>query len=540
MKNILLLVFMAAPFASMGQGGSFYFDKAQASLLDSSATALDSFYQLHLKDHSARIQLRGYSDTIGRLSFNQVLTDRRIQTVVDYFSQKGFPTEQIQTEHMGEVATAVGQEWQNRRVEILLEEKPDMYEQMLGKDHRTQVIEFSNTNDTILMGAEGTEVIVPKNAFVDSKGNRVKQVTLELKEYYKVEDIVLSNLSTITTDGQLMETNGMFYIKAYDKNGNPCKLVGGKSIDVKIPEVRDATNMNLYKGKKVNGVTKWKRKSERKPFKYGVIRTKYSFIQKRKRYTSQRAIALLDAHLKQHLIFPENALNNNRCGRVKVEFYIDSEGNLVNPSIKGRGIPGAINKHVMKTLRETPRLHASHLRDNRALSFKYSIVLKFVTQRCFRDFNNSNREVLSLNWATLEPKAYWDKQRDAVRAQNISQVMYRTGGLGWHNCDALVGRQNELVSMPVAQRYKINTDFKLLMVDLQIILSDEYQRNTLMFSNVLPTGKAWLLGIKYEDGQTFFSKTPVDLAVECPQPEPFRKVSIEELKTEISELRRTP
>lgn len=507
--------------------------------MDSSALALDTFYLRCLSDHSVRIKLKGYTDTLGSLDFNERLAAKRIATVMSNLNAKGFPKKQVSIEQMGEVATAAGEEWQNRRVQIVIEDAPDMYEQMLGEDYRTQYIKFRNTQDTILVGAEGTSLILPKMAFVNPEGAAVKNVTIELKEYYKLEDLALSNLSTVTTNGQLMETNGTFYVRAFDENGNPCKLAKGKSIDVKIPNVRDASKMKLYKGKKEGSTIKWKRKSERDPLKYGVIRANYSYVQKRKRYTSERAMALLEAHLKKNLEFPENALNNNRCGRVKVEFYIDSDGNLESPSIRGRGLPGAINKHVLKTFREAPKLHASYFSDKRALSFKYSITLKFLTERCFRKFNRSKREVLSWSWQSLQPAAYWNTLRDSITVQNASSLLYRTAGLGWHNCDRLISLQRETKVFEFKRKHEANVNFKILMPQERVVVNGVFSRGEWGFSNVLVDGKAWLLGMKYTDGQSFISKTPIDLTKDVFTHEPFVAMSPEKMKKEIRKLQRS-
>ena len=536
MRNTLFLLLVVMPFLSISQTRSFYFDKAQANLLDSSALSLDTFYKNCLSDHSSRILLQGYTDTLGSQLFNERLASKRIETVMAYLRSKEFPEKQISVEQMGEVVTAVGEEWQNRRVQIVIKGATDMYEQMLGKDHKLQLIEFRNNNDTVINGTEGTVLVIPKDAFVDTRGKPIENITLELKEYYKLEDIALSNLSTITTDGQLMETNGMFYMMAYDRDGNRAKLAPGKSIDAMVPDVRDAVNMKIYKGRKERNSIKWKAKSGRAPMKYGVVRTKYSYVQRRKSITSLRAIAMLDAYLQNTLKFPENAVTNNRCGAVKLEFYLDSDGNIVKPIIRGRGIPGSINRHVLKTIKNAPKLCPSHLREKRALSFKYSLVLKFVTEKCSRQFKRLNKETLSFNWMNLEPKSFWGMLRDSTATQESGAVLYRTFGGGNHNIDKLVNSVNGFRNKSFPSPQRTNSDFKLLMNQGRVVLRGQYSRGYWNFENTLPRGKAWLLGVQYKEGQAYISTTPIDLAKESPKPLPFRAVTVEELKREIREL----
>lgn len=535
MKSILLPLLLVVPLLGYGQSRSFYFDKAQANLLDSSAQALESFYKNHLSDHTAKLKLEGYSDTVGRQQFNQQLTADRIATVVAFLSEKGYPEELVQVSYMGEVPTEEGEEWKNRRVHMIVEAGPDLYEKMLGVDHNVQTMQFRNNRDTILKGAEGTSLILPKQAFIDKNGNTVKEVTIKLQEYYKLEDIVLSKLNTLTTDGQLMETNGMLNIKAYDKDGNRLKLASGKSIDLTIPEVSDVSKMKIYRGKKSGKSINWVRRSEAEPLKYGVLRTKYTYVQKRKRITSQRAIAILDAYLKKNLRYPENAVNNNRCGRVKVEFYIDADGNLVSPTIKGRGLPEAINKHVMQVMKGAPKLHPSYFKDKRALKFKYSFILKFYTERCFRKFNTRKYEVMQMNWVDLQPTAYWQGIKDAQTLRNASNVLFRASGLGMHNIDQINRMPQSNFSFTRNREH--GTVFKLVMLEGRIVLNGKQSGGRWDFKQALSQGDAWLVGLKYKDDQAYFIKKKVDLAKRCPDIGDFKAMSNEEIRKEVRMLR---
>ena len=78
---------------------------------------------------SARISLRGHTDTSGNAAYNQALSERRQQAVTDELVRQGVPADAISGVAVGEADPAVPtgdgvREEQNRRVEIALEAPP--------------------------------------------------------------------------------------------------------------------------------------------------------------------------------------------------------------------------------------------------------------------------------------------------------------------------------------------------------------------------------------------------------------------------------
>jgi hypothetical protein len=106
---------------------------------------------------------------------------------------------------------------------------------------------IDNNKDTILIGKEGTALLIPANTFTASK----RKVSVELKEYYSYEDIITNRLST-TSNGELLITGGMIHISA-QSDGKEVKLRSNKSIRWFIPHKDDSLNgMNLFTGEEKN------------------------------------------------------------------------------------------------------------------------------------------------------------------------------------------------------------------------------------------------------------------------------------------------
>ena len=112
----------------------------------------------------------------------------------------------------------------------------------------------------IITGKDGTVVEFPENAFVDENGNDINdKVNVKLKEAIKMEDMVLGGLTTMTTDGNPLQTKGMLRVTAFYK-GKPVYLKKGKSLKVSVPTGFDNT-YSYYEGEEHEHQVGWNRRS---------------------------------------------------------------------------------------------------------------------------------------------------------------------------------------------------------------------------------------------------------------------------------------
>jgi hypothetical protein len=105
--------------------------------------------------------------------------------------------------------------------------------------------------DTIIETKDGIVIYIPADAFNTSEA----EVELLVQGAVTTEDILKAGLSTITADGQELETGGMFYIDAY-VNGQRVDLK--KELTVDVPTNEEKAGMQLYDGEKnQNGEVVW-------------------------------------------------------------------------------------------------------------------------------------------------------------------------------------------------------------------------------------------------------------------------------------------
>ena len=126
------------------------------------------------------------------------------------------------------------------------------------KDTRNKVFNPFQTNgkvesqffnlDTIelkeITGKKGTKIYFLRESFdVDS----TDKISLELKEFYNISDLIKNNIRTITQNNELLESSGVIYLN-FKKNGEELKLKDSSTIGVRFP--LDLSNQDkIFNGK---------------------------------------------------------------------------------------------------------------------------------------------------------------------------------------------------------------------------------------------------------------------------------------------------
>lgn len=130
----------------------------------------------------------------------------------------------------------------------------------------SQFFELDANIDNVVEGENGTILIIPKGCFKNSKGEIVTEnIKVELSESLSIEEMLLSNLTT-TSDGKLLETDGMIYINA-TANGEQLTINKENPIHIEIPTNKRKEGMMAYKGiRDENGNMNWIEPKELKKF----------------------------------------------------------------------------------------------------------------------------------------------------------------------------------------------------------------------------------------------------------------------------------
>ncbi len=134
-------------------------------------------------------------------------------------------------------------------------EKADAKNLFYIADKPTQVFKIDNTNDVVITGKAGIKIFFPAGCL--DVANAAMPVTVQLREYTTIADMVLANLTT-TSNGELIETGGTVMIKATDANGNEVGVKAGQQIQLAFPTAKVMPGMQTFYGDAAaNGSVNW-------------------------------------------------------------------------------------------------------------------------------------------------------------------------------------------------------------------------------------------------------------------------------------------
>ncbi len=111
----------------------------------------------------------------------------------------------------------------------------------------SQSFNIDALQDNVVEGEKGSIIVFPKGCFVDKKGKIIAEnIDIEIAEALSLEDMLLSNLTT-TSDGKLLETDGMIYFNA-TADGEQLYINKEIPIHIEIPTHQKRPGMMAYKG----------------------------------------------------------------------------------------------------------------------------------------------------------------------------------------------------------------------------------------------------------------------------------------------------
>ncbi|MEN9002205.1 MAG: hypothetical protein ABF242_07830 [Flavobacteriales bacterium] len=121
----------------------------------------------------------------------------------------------------------------------------------------TQGYNLNTAQDTVIETENGSVFVIPADAFETENGEPVTgTVNFEIKEAFEDLDIMKAGLTT-TSDGELLETGGMFFLDA-TQNGQKLRLKKGKEILSQLPNLHPEKDMKLFDGEvQDDGTINW-------------------------------------------------------------------------------------------------------------------------------------------------------------------------------------------------------------------------------------------------------------------------------------------
>jgi OmpA-OmpF porin, OOP family len=112
-------------FSDLLSKGNIRFEQARATLDPDSTALLDRLIEIALRCPAANVEVAGHTDGDGEDGFNQALSEKRAQVVVDYLVRAGLPASRFAAVGYGSTQPIAGNDTddgkaQNRRIEFLV------------------------------------------------------------------------------------------------------------------------------------------------------------------------------------------------------------------------------------------------------------------------------------------------------------------------------------------------------------------------------------------------------------------------------------
>jgi OmpA-OmpF porin, OOP family len=112
-------------FSELLSKGKVRFEQARATIDPDSTALLDRLIEIALRCPAANIEVAGHTDGDGEDAFNQALSEKRAQAVVDYLVKAGLPASRFTAVGYGSTQPVAGNDTdegkaQNRRIEFLV------------------------------------------------------------------------------------------------------------------------------------------------------------------------------------------------------------------------------------------------------------------------------------------------------------------------------------------------------------------------------------------------------------------------------------
>jgi len=552
--QLLLCLLLISPFLSFSQTGPdhvVYFAVDSYRISGKEKERFQAFIEkIDWENRVNQIRLYGHTDADADNAYNQRLSENRVQSTQQLFTSNPM-LQHITAEFFGEEKplnnnASSSEKSLNRRVEIWIDWVPDyveeegeireLYRQL---EQEKQSICIHPRGDTTIRLDQGTIIYFPPNAFGERTG---KCIEIKAKEFYKMSDMLLENLST-TSNGILLETEGMVYLEALYK-GESIELAPGKQVTILMPTDSLRTDVGIFYGERDehSDVMNWVKNNA----------------------TSIEGLICLDA-LNCMDDDREMDLSTNSCARCKFFCRLgrmdEPFKGMVNASTRGENISFRKCQRNLRRLRRqgittppasptTPLTQGNPIEDNAmccseldSLFEVYGVgdrtaLLEAMNKELLDEYGVKSLSELrdTLNKIKLR-QIEEDFKNDKASKESIDYYVFNSSRLGWINVDAFSKLDGKRITMLTDLTARKSTDCKLIFEKVKGIMPSNILNEKFAFTGVPQGQSIWVVGLKYVDGQAYISMVKSTVKEDAP-PFKFEAVSLSELRERMKMIDR--
>lgn len=404
----------------------------------------------------------------------------------------------------------------------LAENKKLLLDFYVKNDKKPQFFIINNQKDTTIVCAEKTRIIIRANSFIVLKtGNEAAgKITLSVKEYYSISDILLGRLSTVS-NGKILETGGMLDINAVSGQ-EKCDLKKGKSIEIAFPRKAEKEGMQLFTGSRIKDQVNWNidknsidldeiftnTNVDEKPIYPGGNEKMYKFIGKNFRT-------------------PEDYTN----GKVYVSFVIDKDGNVTDIKIS-KSLNKQVDAEAIRVIKMLGRFTPAKV-NGTPVNCMYNLP---ITIHSDEESDAARFPGTSANNTVYNSK-YIEKSAEEIQTSKISYNLFSSTKLGLINCDRFWNYPDFMkINYAVNLGSETGVSTSIIFHRFKSVMTLYSSSNKVVFSEVIAKEKITIFAVKYLDDKLFFAAKETIINSKSQPDLEFYPVTQEDLKAEMQKL----
>jgi hypothetical protein len=446
---------------------------------------------------SYEIEINGHTDQHGNQVYNLQLSEKRIAEVSKYLTSQGIDSDKISGEAHGKMKLHTSKddpEYRklNRRVEIVI--RYTLFEQIeeeiipadtndiltLYKQLRTPTQEFifDVSKDTAFRCQNGAVLYFRANSF-KTKG----LVKIQVKESFSNSEIIMENLST-TSRGQILETQGMLFVTAFDEDSNELSLRPGMDYVAFVPVDEEKKKMQIFIGKWDNRMIDWipqqekiKREKRLRHFK------KWSAKKKRIRRRNRRSAEFMG--------FNDCYLMEMRIRTDDCPFFFCKIRSFINPKRKkGKSKKARYRCELIRVLQSDYGI--SNMRT----------VYGAMNQKLMDSLGVKTVAELNDTLDKIQRSNMMNNLKDGKgNMQELGYLVFANQQMKWANIDEFMSFPPEqLIAVRLPIKTSISVDAKLIFKKRRVIYPAADMNGEFGFAKVLKDQDAILVALSYTDG----------------------------------------
>lgn len=445
-----------------------------------------------------------------------------------------------------------------------------------------QVYTIDNTKNEVVTGEKGIKVFFPAGCFALADAST--PVTIELKEYATIEDMVLANLTT-TSNGQIIETGGTVEVKAF-ANGKEVALKNGRDFKLAFPTKGNKPGMQTFYGKAednanttafvnwfgggpesktsastwaTNGQPNLNTNQTRVKYPDTLVDKRFKMYpqhyMERPRSTlfadSTKYASVLD-FLKDNLDIHDTIANNLRGKTITAVFTVDTLGKVKAVRFKGIKYNKAysfFNKQIVQSYKlfkkqfrplmknipyelETVKSDGKKYYYNRKFTLNLEMKSTPVAARTIKEgaiayFNGFS--TINSTYAYMS-----QKQIDSLKQADANYYFLNASKLGWINCDRfpnVIAKTNFKIDLEP----KNNRTVKVIFTDISSVMNAACTNYEFIASNIPKNKEVKLLVTEVRDGVSYYAVKKANTSSVASNFQ-FKPFSQEALKKDLGSL----